>query len=153
MRAFVFLLMFSIFALVNILVGMFLDTVVRLSKPDNEEQITETWMQEAHDLADLHRIVEAMDEERSGAITKEAFVKCCSYPHINLCFAKLGIDVGHPEDFFSAAADGAERVSVEDFIAGAVHMKGSVTNADIQRVVIDVRSLHQLISKVPVYSL
>ncbi len=97
MRAFVFLLMFSIFALVNILAGMFLDTVVRLSKPDNEEQITEAWVQQASDLAELSCILEAMDAEHSDVISKEAFVKYCSYATIQLCFAKVVIDAAHAE--------------------------------------------------------
>ena len=80
-----FFLMFSIFALVNILAGMFLDTVVRLSKPDNEEQITEAWMQEAHDMAELSHIVEAMDVEKAGVITKESSSSTAATPLFS-CF-------------------------------------------------------------------
>ena len=76
---------------------------------------------------------------------KGPIVKYCTYPSIQLCFAKLCDDVGHPADFFIAAAEGAERVPVDEFVAAAVHMKGSVTNAEIQRMVIDVRLLHHLL--------
>ena len=85
---------------------MFLDTVVRLSKPDNEEQITGARMQVASDLVELSRILEAMDVENSDVITKEAFVKYCSYATIQLGFAKVGIDVGHAENFLKLESFG-----------------------------------------------
>ena len=98
--------MFSIFALVNILAGMFLDTGVRLSKPDNEEQITEAWMQQASDLVELSCILEAMDAEHSYVITKDAFVKYCSYATIQLCCAKVVIDAAHAEIFLKLESFG-----------------------------------------------
>ena len=106
MGAFVFLLVFSNFALVNIIAGTFLDTVVQLSKPDNEEQITEAWMQQASDLVELSCILEAMDAEHSDVITKEAFVKYCSYATIQLCFAKVGIDAARAENFLKLESFG-----------------------------------------------
>ena len=80
-----FFLMISIFALVNILAGMFLDTGVRLSKPDNEEHITEAWMQQASDLVELSCILEAMDAEHSDVITKESSSSTAATPSFS-CF-------------------------------------------------------------------
>ena len=98
MGAFVCLFVFPNFALVNILAGTFLDTVVRRSKPDNEEQITEAWMQQASDLVELPCIPDV--------ITKEAFVKYCSYATIQLCFAKVGIDAARAENFLKLESFG-----------------------------------------------
>ena len=90
----------------GILAGMFLDTVVRLSKPDNEEQITEAWMQQASDLVELSCILEAMNAEHSDVITKDAFVKYCSYATIQLCCAKVVIDAAHAEIFLKLESFG-----------------------------------------------
>ncbi len=63
-------------------------------------------MQEASELVELSRIPEAKDVEHSEVITEGAFVKYCSYATIQLCFAKVGIDIGHAENFLKLESFG-----------------------------------------------
>ena len=63
-------------------------------------------MQQASDLVELSCILEAMDAEHSDVITKEAFVKYCSYATIQLCFAKVGIDAARAENFLKLESFG-----------------------------------------------
>lgn len=151
--AYIFYIAFFTFAVMNILTGIFVDNAMKLCRPDDEELIIEQRLQDADDIKELHRIVGAMDLDKTGMISREQFVALAQEEKIMRCFTTLGIDIKQPELFFRTVAgpDSSTQMTIEAFVLRAVHMKGMATSTDLQSLIFQTgliqQRLHKLLQK------
>lgn len=69
--AFVFYIAFFNFAVLNILTGIFVENAMKLCKPNKHELIVERRKREEQDARDLREILNAMDLNGTGCISKD----------------------------------------------------------------------------------
>eukprot|EP00434_Breviolum_minutum_P019320 symbB.v1.2.017028.t1/scaffold1285.1/size129168/7 len=107
---------FFIFALFNILTGVFVERAVAASLPDREELISEERKKLFQQVEDLRNLFKALDTDGSGKITKAEFINDMKDDRIVSYMNMIGLEMHDAEHFFDIIADDCEEVDIDAFI-------------------------------------
>jgi len=131
---FIFYILFYNFAVMNILTGIFLESALKLCKPDDEERIAEQRLADARVLGEIKRLGLLVDTDRSGTIKKDEFVFAARNPEFVSCFAAIGIDVADGDTFFKkvARSDYECEIDLDDFASRIMQAKVMASSLDLQ---------------------
>merc|ERR1711988_1848312 len=90
---FCFYIFFTVFAMLNIITGIFLESSLNASKSDHDEVIAEQLHAEDSALKGMKKIFEEADNDTSGEITEEEFLVHLGNQSLKAHLASIGIDV------------------------------------------------------------
>jgi len=124
---------FFIFALFNILTGVFVERAVAASLPDREELISEERKKLFQQVEDLRNLFKALDTDGSGKITKAEFINDMKDDRIVSYMNMIGLEMHDAEHFFDIIADDCEEVDIDAFIEHSMAMRGNATALDMRR--------------------
>jgi len=124
---------FFIFALFNILTGVFVERAVAASLPDREELISEERKKLCKQVEELRALFKALDTDGSGMITKHEFLNDMQDARVVSYMHSLGLEMHDAEKFFDIIAENSKEVDIDTFIEHGMSMKGSATALDMQR--------------------
>ncbi|CAK9069102.1 unnamed protein product [Durusdinium trenchii] len=124
---------FFIFALFNILTGVFVERAVAASLPDREELISEERKKLLKQVEELRALFKDLDTDASGKITKSEFINDMKDDRIVSYMHSLGLEMHDAEHFFDIIADHCQEVDIDTFIEHSMAMKGSATALDMRR--------------------
>ncbi|CAK9094598.1 unnamed protein product [Durusdinium trenchii] len=96
---------FFIFALFNILTGVFVERAVAASLPDREELISEERKKLLKQVEELRALFKDLDTDASGKITKSEFINDMKDDRIVSYMHSLGLEMHDAEHFFDIIAD------------------------------------------------
>jgi len=134
--AFLLFTFFFIFALFNILTGIFVEKAVLASQPDRDELILEQSRKARKETDDLRFLCNQLDTDGSGTITLSEFVASMQDERMVSLMASVGLEVHDVEFFFrliaGAGHTGELELDVEEFVAGCMSMKGPASGLDMQ---------------------
>merc|ERR1712232_172469 len=145
--AFLLFTFFFIFALFNILTGIFVEKAVLASQPDRDELILEQSRKARKETEDFRSLCNQLDTDGSGTITLEEFVASMQDERMVSYMASVGLEVHDVEFFFRLIAGPTKHeeleIDLEDFVAGCMSMKGPASGLDMQRELFETTRLHK----------
>ncbi|CAL1157550.1 unnamed protein product [Cladocopium goreaui] len=124
---------FFIFALFNILTGVFVERAVAASLPDREELINEERKKLLKQVEELRSLFKALDTDGSGRISKAEFINAMKDDRIVSYMHTLALEMHDAEHFFDIIADNCEEVDIDAFIEHSMAMRGNATALDMRR--------------------
>jgi len=148
---FLFFTIFFMFAVVNIVTAIYVDSVQKNSQPDHQE-ILEDWRR-AHKIQrqTMTKLIEEMDTDHSGKINHEEFQALAKSETLTALLETLGIHVSDAEILFhlmTSFADKAElEVDRDMFLNSLLRIKGKASAIDLQVLSFQLKLVHQGQSK------
>jgi len=134
---------FFIFALFNILTGVFVERAVAAALPDREELIAQERKKILKQVEDLRALFKALDSDRSGKISKAEFLADMEDDRIVSYMHTLGLDMHDAEHFFDLLASdrNQQEVDIDTFIEHCMSMKGTATAMDLHKQMVQVNKV------------
>merc|ERR1712113_1079577 len=68
-------LVFLLMSFFNITTSLFVDQALKLSRPDHEVRMLEKWKEDMNAANDLRNMLNCVDEDDSGVVTREEWLK------------------------------------------------------------------------------
>jgi hypothetical protein len=146
--AFVIYIAFIQIAVLNIILGVFIDRAMKNMSSEGAEMGREHMEEEMQREDDLRSLCCEVDLDDSGSICQEEWdsihqKKMISYLHM------LGLKPCDVQEFFTmmstSAPDG--KVNIEEFVRGCMQLKGNASAFDMQAVRFEVQSLRENIRR------
>lgn len=150
---FIFYVAFFHIAVLNIVTGMFVQSAMKLSQPDMDEQALDKLREHVSHLEELRSIAETIDENNDGDLSPHELMKFVRNPSTRAKLAVLDVDARDAETFVSllSATSHNATISVNDFVNGCCRLKGNASSIDLQcqafRMGLLQQSLQQLMTK------
>jgi len=117
-----FYVAFVLFALMNIVTGVFLESALANAKHDKDQFLTGVAL----------KIFEQADKEASGVVTWKEFEECLAYDEVRMYFDAFGFDVEEAKKLFVLLdKERTGRVAFDEFILGSVRLRGPARALDL----------------------
>merc|ERR1719327_2291604 len=89
-----------------------------------------------------------MDTDGSGSVTSAEVVDCLDDPKMGGYFQLLGIEVDDTERLFRLLdEDGSNEVSIDEFINGCLHLRGTAKSIDLYQVMSQLKQIQHSIDR------
>ncbi|CAE7506028.1 CACNA1I [Symbiodinium natans] len=135
---------FAMFAVVNIVTGVFVDTALQSSKNDREVVVQEELEQKHDYLRQLHQLFQAIDENSEGRITREVLQQAFKHETILAFFSHLKIDVPDATTLFDLLDfDQSGAIDLEEFLHGCYQLHGEATHLEAKMMQAEVRFMKE----------
>lgn len=137
-----FYIFFTVFAMLNIITGIFVDTALSSAQVDEEEVIQEMLEDEHSSLMQLKHHFEEADKDKSQTITMSELVSHFQNARIRALLRQLGIEVTEAGDIFNMLdMDHSGEVTIEEFCYGLMRLKGGAKTLDVATLVFENRRM------------
>ncbi|CAE7661253.1 CACNA1G [Symbiodinium pilosum] len=136
---------FFVFALFNIMTGVFVERALTAAIPDRDEMIWEEQKKLAKQVEDFKALCNQLDTDGSGTITKTEFKKHMRSDVMVSYMSSVGLEMHDVEHFFRTVAGEDEEVSIDRFVEGCMAMRGNATALDVQRQLFECKRLSDAI--------
>lgn len=130
---FIFLafLTFTMFAVLNIVTGVFVDSAMRANSNSRQVVIHEELNAKNEMLMDLQNLFHEMDENGDGAISMDEFTSRLGDERVVAYFKALKLDVHDAVALFHLLdTDGSEEVDMAEFLDGCYQLQGEARSID-----------------------
>jgi len=133
---FTFYIAFCQIGLLNVVTGMFVDSAVATRTRD---EVVECFQSDLNSTTEeVKRIFKEADSDQSGHMTFKEFYKHLENPWVRAYFSGLDLDVSDARIIFTLLdVDGDDHVSIDEFVDGALKMKGSAKSIDMMALMFD----------------
>jgi len=139
---------FTVFGLVNVFTGVFVDHAMQASRKDRENQIRNQIQEEDHNLRELQRVFVELDLNMSGKLSLEEFESHLNDERALAYFQAVKLDVTDIGRLFHLLdADGSGGVDIEEFIEGCQRLKGESRSLDIKIALIELEQMRDELHK------
>merc|ERR1712224_970861 len=129
---FVVFIFFMVFAVVNEVTGIFVDSAMQSSLSDREVVINEMLAQKENDILNMQRLFSEIDEDNSGVISFEEFEKRLDDERAIAYFEAMKLDVTDVTMLCTLLdVDNSGCIDIEEFIVGCQRLKGESRSLDI----------------------
>lgn len=123
---------FAIFAVLNIVTGVFVQSALERAQLDKETLIQDSMQHKEGYLLKMQQIFQEIDVNGSGTISLDEFQEAMEDERMGAYFDALGINVEDIDTLFTLLdRDGAGSVDIEEFLAGCLKLKGEAKGLDL----------------------
>merc|ERR1711972_181540 len=130
---FLFFMTFSLFAVVNIVMGVFVDSAVQSNHRDREFAVREELEHKKSYLESMKFIFEEMDADGTGHISLREFESKLGDERVIAYFNALKLDVSDARTLFSLLDhDQSDAVSIHEFLSGCYKLQGESRSLDVK---------------------
>jgi len=113
---------FTVFALLNVITGVFVDTALSTAIDDKNKLL----------MYQLQMFLEQTDVDESGTITWREFSSQLRNPHLERFLKAVDLDAQESWNLFQLIdIDGSGEVSIEDFVCGFMRVTGNAKAIDL----------------------
>lgn len=130
--SFIFFIAFVQFALLNIILGIFVESAMAVLQPDAATLARETFRKELECSHELEYLCRRVNDDGSGKLSREDFDTGLEInPRLPLLLKGLGFRRHNFNEFFNGLAQGDQRVDIDTFVNGCIVLKGDASNYDV----------------------
>jgi len=123
---------FSLFAVVNVVTGVFVESAIATSGQDRDTLIKEELHREQRYLIDMREVFEEMDQDQTDAISLEEFEKHLNDDRVVAYFNTLKLNVTDARTLFLLLDhDRSGSVEIDEFLDGCTRLKGESKALDM----------------------
>jgi len=124
-------LVFSLFAVVNIVTGVFVDSAMTASSSDNAMMIQEEIAKKQALLSQLREAFEDLDMEGDGIFDADEFEERLRDERVSAYFQSMKLDVKEAQTIFRLLdKDNSNSISIEEFVEGIASLMGEASSLD-----------------------
>ncbi|CAE7597918.1 CACNA1S [Symbiodinium natans] len=136
---FLFFVTFAVFAVVNVVTGVFVDTAIEKNQSDKELAVQEELRNKRLRMNWIRDVFSELDSSGDGTVTQEEFESQLNHEAVIAYFNTLKLDVSDAKTLFRMLdSDGSEGVNIDEFVSGCYRLSGEATTLHTQ-----VRSNHE----------
>lgn len=138
---------FALFAVVNIVTGVFVENAMQSSIKDRDFLVREELEQKKEYLKNMQGLFEEMDKFASGTIIVEDFEDSLFDPEVTAYFRALKLDVSDARNLFKLLDfDGSGEIDYLEFVEGCWKLQGEARGLDTKLIGYEVRFLRDQIA-------
>eukprot|EP00746_Dinoflagellata_sp_MGD_P070382 gnl/MRDRNA2_/MRDRNA2_288260_c0_seq1.p1 gnl/MRDRNA2_/MRDRNA2_288260_c0~~gnl/MRDRNA2_/MRDRNA2_288260_c0_seq1.p1 ORF type:complete len:443 (-),score=71.65 gnl/MRDRNA2_/MRDRNA2_288260_c0_seq1:304-1560(-) len=152
---------FAVFAVLNVVTGVFVDNAHRASENDYEHSLMDETSERHKQILAVQKMFYEADKDGSGEVTMDEFIDLFEKPSIQSYFRMQGIDCTavDPKKLFQLIDyDGGGNVDIDEFVVGCTKLKGKASSIDVAILQHQVKkqdrkmhSLHVLLQKTDLF--
>jgi hypothetical protein len=137
---------FSVFAMLNVVSAIFIDTTIQRSKSDREFVIQTEMEGKREFIRTMHLLFVELDHDGSGEISLEELQGHMLVPKVEAYFKHLDLDVSQAKKLFRLMdLDKSGTISREEFIVGCSRLRGEAKELDIAILQYEIRWIKNLL--------
>mmetsp|Transcript_6942 Transcript_6942/g.16411 ORF Transcript_6942/g.16411 Transcript_6942/m.16411 type:complete len:664 (-) Transcript_6942:186-2177(-) len=145
---FTFYVFFMVVGVLNVVVGAFVATTADISSKDREFLVKAEMSNLKSYRRRLKTFFAEADKDRSGKLSWEEFKAHLKTPKVSAYFRALELDVSQAHVVFKLLdRDGSNEVSLDEFLAGCLRLKGQAKALDVQMLLYENRRLFDKLSE------
>uniref|UniRef100_A0A7S4QXF7 EF-hand domain-containing protein n=1 Tax=Alexandrium monilatum TaxID=311494 RepID=A0A7S4QXF7_9DINO len=135
---------FAIFAVVNIVTGVFVESAMQSNNTDREVIVLEEMESKKTYLKSMREVFDEMDEDDTGCITMEEFERKLNDQRVIAYFNALKLDVSDARTVFRLLDyDQSNEVNIDEFISGCYRLQGESRSLDMKIMQCEVQFLQE----------
>jgi len=116
----------------NIVTGVFVDTVHQMYQPERSEMIEKEAAKRKSILQKLTSLLEEADSDGSGSITWEEFHEFTQDPHMQMYLSAHEIDITQAREIFNLIDHtGQGEVQIDEFVISLLEFRGAAKGSDV----------------------
>eukprot|EP00435_Cladocopium_sp_Y103_P033767 s554_g8.t1 len=145
---FILYVTFALFAVVNIVTGVFVDTALQSSKNDREVAIQDEVEHKKAYLNHLRELFEAIDVSAEGMISRDTLQHAFQHETIVAYFNSLKIDAPDATTLFDLLDyDQSGEIDLEEFLHGCYSLHGDASHLEAKILQMEVRFVKDMLMK------
>jgi len=139
---------FTYFAVLNVVTSIFCQSAIESAAHDQEAMVQAFISYKQLYITRFKKLFHHMDDDDSGFITKDEFLKHIADANVHAFFATLGIDASDAVTLFQLIGTDSNQsgIDIEDFVMGCLRLKGAAKSCDIARLMYENKKIHWEIS-------
>jgi len=135
---------FALFAVVNIVTGVFVESALQSNNQDKVVTANEEMHAKEDYLRSMRDIFEEMDEDDTGLISQAEFEAKLSDERVIAYFKAMKLDVSEARKlFWLIDYDQSDEIDIDEFVGGCYKLQGESRNLDIKFMQCEVHYLRQ----------
>lgn len=134
---FCFYIAFTVFAVLNVVTGVFVENAIKINAKDADMIIMEQMYERRKHIEDVKKVFEKADSDGSGKLDSDEFEKHIDNVCVQAYFRQLDLDVEGQEAqqvFELLDFDGSGSIDIDEFVFGCSRLKGAARSLDLARV-------------------
>lgn len=127
---------FAVFAVLNVVTGVFVDNAIKANQQDADVVIMEQTDARRKHVEQVKSVFKRADRDGSGVLDWEEFQRHLDNPYVQAYFRQLDLDIegnGAHSLFMMLDFDGSGTIDVEEFVFGCGQLKGNARSLDLAR--------------------
>lgn len=131
---YVFFAIFMIFAVLNIISGMFIERAFKAVKDDRDFWILEEANHQQKYVDRVKGLFYEMDKDTSGSVSWEEFKHAVTNPHVEAYLSFIDLDTVHLQDIFNLIDNNGDGVlEISELVDGLDELKGPAKRVEVLR--------------------
>jgi RNA binding exosome subunit len=124
---------FAVFAVLNVVTGVFVNEAMVMAGKDQELVIEEELSRKGSDINEFIRMFHEADADGNGKVSWDEFREQMEDDRVKAYFKVLDLNVDEAEQLFVLLDPQVSgEVSIDDFVQGCIRMKGGAKSIDVQ---------------------
>jgi len=139
---FLFFVTFALFAVLNVVTGVFVDTAIEKNQSDKELAVQEELRNKRLRMNWIRDVFSELDSSGDGTVTQQEFESQLNHEAVIAYFNTLKLDVSDAKTLFRLLdSDGSDGVNIDEFVSGCYRLSGEATTLHTQVMQMDVKDI------------
>ena len=135
---FCFYIFFTVFAMLNIITGIFLETALNAAQSDRDHRISDQLEEKDSALNQMKTLFHEVDMDNSGELTLDELEARLTDPKLRANLASLGIETDEAPSLFDLLdLDGSGTITIDEFLYGCMRIKGGAKSVDVATLIFE----------------
>merc|ERR1712137_403657 len=145
---FVLYVLFTLWALMNVITGIFVEHVARMAQRDAESVVRDELHARREHMQNMKHLFMSADGDNSGGLTLEEFKRHVGNARIRAYFRTLGLDITEAESlYYLLDFDGDGEIEADEFIMGLTQLKGPAKSLDMAHLRHDIKKVLRTVNE------
>jgi len=140
---------FALFAVVNIVTGVFVDSALTANTFDKTMMVAQELEAKKMKLEAMREVFEELDNNGNGTFSAQEFEMRISDERVAAYMSSLKLDVSDAKALFTLLDhDASDEVSIDEFVQGCLRLQGDATNLDAKIMQYEVKYLKEAVADI-----
>jgi len=139
---------FVMFGLLNVLIGVFVQSTNHIAEIDREFVIQQEMERKDSMMNQMRDLFKEVDADKSGTVSWEELKNNIGDDSVKAYFSLLQIEVEEAEGLFHLLdVDESGEVAIEEFIMGCMRLKGAAKSIDLATLLYENKRMHCMLNR------
>lgn len=135
---------FIVVCVLNVVTGVFVDQALQMAQADRDLKVQSEVCQKEQHTHGLRVLFHDFDDRKSGALSWSQFRRHMENERVKAYLATLELDVAQASGLFRLLdVNSSDAVSIDDFVAGCMRLKGTAKSIDVCTLLYETRNIQR----------